>query len=128
MSELRFFTDEHVHKAVVEELRKRGVDVVRVEDMGWKGEDDLPLLEYAAAEGRSIVTGDDDFLAHHTRWQDEGQSHCGIFYILPRVRQRGKAAIGIIVNELWFYCEAVQEGAATTEQDIYNQVIYIGGR
>ena len=36
MSELRFFTDEHVHKAVVEELRKRGVDVVRVEDMGWK--------------------------------------------------------------------------------------------
>ena len=100
LAELRFFTDEHIHLAVVTQLRNRGVDVVRVEDLGWKSEDDVPLLEHAVHEGRALVTGDKHFAGHHSVWMAEGRQHFGIFYVLPEVRQRRKAAVGIIFNEL----------------------------
>jgi hypothetical protein len=128
LADLTFLTDEHIHKPIVNQLRERGVDIVRVEDLGWKGEADVPLLEYAAGEGRALVTGDDDFLAHHVTWQQAGRRHTGIFYVLPQVRQQRKAAVGIIFNELWFYWEAVRDGAASLEEDVYNQVIFITGR
>jgi len=45
---IRFYMDEHVHKAVVEGLRRRGVDVLRAQEAGLMSADDPKHLALAA--------------------------------------------------------------------------------
>lgn len=73
---LKFYTDEHVAKAVVSGLRQRGVDVVTLIDRGLLGADDERHLELAVAEKRVVFTQDADFLRLHA----SGNEHCGIVY------------------------------------------------
>ena len=80
-------------------------------------------LEFAASEGRVVITHDDDFLALHANWQAAGKTHAAIIFVQPRLR--GKANIGHLVNELLFYHLAVQESAASLD-DVQNQRIFIG--
>jgi hypothetical protein len=122
---LKFYTDSHIPKAAADQLRAKGVDVVRCQEVGMTDAKDRSHLEYAVREGRAVVTGDKHFLELHAEWQAAGRKHKGIFYVQPAVRHLKKAIIGIIVRELAFYHEVVTGGAATIEEDIYNQVIYI---
>lgn len=73
---LTFYMDEHVSKAVTEGLRRRGVDVVTVQELGLQGATDIQHLKRASQEGRLIVTQDADFLRLHAA----GESHGGIVY------------------------------------------------
>lgn len=68
--------DEHVPKAVTEGLRRRGVDVVTVQDLGLQAVDDRHQLERARQAGRVVFTQDADFLRLHA----DGLSHAGIVY------------------------------------------------
>jgi hypothetical protein len=68
--------DEHVAKSVTEGLRRRGVDVVTVQELGLHAADDQRHLERAVQEGRVVVTQDTDFLRLHAA----GVSHRGIVY------------------------------------------------
>jgi hypothetical protein len=68
--------DEHVPKAVVRGLRRRGVDVTTVADAGTLGAPDLEHVRFAHREGRTIFTQDDDFL----RLAASGEPHAGIVY------------------------------------------------
>lgn len=68
--------DEHVAKAVTEGLRRRGVDVVTVQELGLQAAEDQQHLQRAAQEGRVVVTQDADFLRLHAA----GAPHRGIVY------------------------------------------------
>jgi predicted nuclease of predicted toxin-antitoxin system len=57
--------DEHVAKAVTEGLRRRGVDVVTVQELGLQAAEDQQHLQRATQEGRVVVTQDTDFLRLH---------------------------------------------------------------
>ena len=48
MTRIRFFTDEHVSKAVVMGIRRRGVDVLTVPEAGTLGASDAEQLRRAA--------------------------------------------------------------------------------
>lgn len=61
---LKAFADEHVAFALVNALRTRGMDLVTVQDVGLRSEDDPPLLDFALREERIILTNDQDFLIH----------------------------------------------------------------
>lgn len=61
---LRAFADEHVAHALVNGLRTRGMDVVTVQDVGLRSEDDPPLLDYTYQHERILLTNDHDFLGH----------------------------------------------------------------
>jgi uncharacterized protein with PIN domain len=52
---IRFYTDEHVPRAVVGGLRQRGIDVLSVAEANMLGADDEALLAFALAEGRVIL-------------------------------------------------------------------------
>lgn len=54
---LKGYADEHVVLALVDALRRRGMDVVRVQDRGQGKADDAELLEEALADQlvRSII-------------------------------------------------------------------------
>lgn len=73
---VRFYTDEHVGRAVVNGLRQRGVDVLTVQEAGTLGASDEEHLARARTEGRVIFTQDDDFL----RLYAAEVEHAGIVY------------------------------------------------
>ncbi|HLG16106.1 MAG TPA: DUF5615 family PIN-like protein [Blastocatellia bacterium] len=74
--QIRFYTDEHVARAVVRGLRQRGVNVLTAREAGLLGASDERHLARALAEGRVIFTQDDDFL----RLNAAGAPHSGIVY------------------------------------------------
>jgi hypothetical protein len=57
---LRLVCDEHVHSGILRGLRRRvsDLDIVRVQDVGLAHTPDAQILEWAAREGRIIITCD----------------------------------------------------------------------
>lgn len=64
---IRFFLDEHIPSAIADGLRRRGIDVLRVQDGGLSGAADLTLLQFACDEKRVFVTRDADILVLHSQ-------------------------------------------------------------
>ena len=89
---IRFYTDEHVAKAVVRGLRQRGVDVRTVSEAGMLGASDQEHLALARKEGRVIFTQDDDFLRLHAA----GAEHAGIVYA-PQPTSIGEIIYGLML-------------------------------
>ncbi len=76
MANVRFYTDEHVSKAVSAGLRLHGIDVLTVPEAGMLGASDIEHLAFALANDRVIFTQDDDFL----RLAAMGHPHAGVVY------------------------------------------------
>lgn len=57
---IRLMADENFNMKIVRALRRRipELDVVRVQDVGLGGMDDPQILEWAAREGRVLLTHD----------------------------------------------------------------------
>ena len=119
-SPIRFYTDAHIAKAIAVQLQKRGVDVIRCEDVGMALVSDFEHLAYAAEHRRAVVTHDLGFTGHHRQWLEQGNHHAGIFLIT-----KDKDNIGMIVTHLAFWYEAINNGAATLEMDVYDQLIFL---
>jgi hypothetical protein len=73
---LALLCDEHIPYQMVEGLRRRGIDVVTVQQIGLRAALDEVILEMARQQGRVLYTNDTDFLRHHAA----GIHHAGIFY------------------------------------------------
>ena len=73
---IRFHLDEPVAGAVALGLRARSIDVTTARDVGLAGASDEEQLDFAAAEGRVLVTHDADFLRLHAA----GRRHAGIVF------------------------------------------------
>jgi predicted nuclease of predicted toxin-antitoxin system len=60
MSALKFLTDENFGSAILRGLLRRNpkIDIVRVQDHGLANTDDPLILEWAASQGRIILTHD----------------------------------------------------------------------
>src|SRR5258708_307525 len=82
--------DEHVPRVVTTGLRRRGVEVLTVQEAGLLGADDEQHLTVASQDGWVVFTQDADFLRLHAA----GYSHHGIVYA-PH-----QAGIGAIVRGL----------------------------
>lgn len=57
---LRFLADENFDNTIIRGLFRRNptLDIVRVQDVGLSGKDDPTVLEWAAQEGRILLTHD----------------------------------------------------------------------
>lgn len=55
---IRFAADENFHGAIVRGLVRRTIDVVRVQDIGLRGESDERILEWAVVAERVVLTHD----------------------------------------------------------------------
>lgn len=121
---LKFFTDEHISKALIEQLRRRGVDVLRCEDVGMKAAHDSELLAYAAEHGYTLLSMDDDVTKLHRQWAEAGRIHSGIFFA-PMVQFSGPQGIGPIVLFCAEWAELIGDDAAELESSIHNRLIYV---
>lgn len=55
MAKLKFYTDEHISKAVVKGLKTRGIDAESCVDLGMRTASDKEHLSFAKEERRVIV-------------------------------------------------------------------------
>src|SRR5574341_1828196 len=84
---LSLLCDEHIPFPVIEGLRRRGIDVTVVQQVGLGSSDDGAILEAAHQQGRIIYTRDADFLRLHAA----GVPHGGILYHHPDAYGYGEA-------------------------------------
>ena len=119
---LRVLADTHIARTIAVQLRRKGVDIVRLEEIP-----DLPnnctdaqILEYATEDSRAVLSLDDDFDALHTQWLLNGKSHAGIF----RGQAHLQGNIGVIVNMLMEYHELIISGAGSMD-DLKDQLVFI---
>lgn len=77
MAKIRYYTDEHISRAVINGLRQRGVDVLSVPEANAIGASDLEQLAFALTDNRVLLTCDTDFLGLDAA----GVNHAGIVYV-----------------------------------------------
>ena len=106
---IKFYTDEHVPRAVAKGLQRRGVDVLTVSKADMLGASDEEHLIRAQNENRVIFTQDDDFLRLHTAKKE----HSGIVYT-----HQGKA-IGEIISGLMLIYQVLNS------EDMQNHVEFL---
>jgi predicted nuclease of predicted toxin-antitoxin system len=81
LTRIRLLIDEDVSKGpqLAAALRRRGFEVMAVQEVGRMGLSDDELLDYAVAEGRAFLTFNiKDFVRYARKWYDAGREHPGI--------------------------------------------------
>jgi predicted nuclease of predicted toxin-antitoxin system len=113
---LRLMTDEDVHGDIVDGLRRGqpAVDMVRAQDVGLSHTPDPVILEWAAREGRVIVSLDKKTLAVDA-WN---RVRCGL-PMAGVVILRNVLTIGQAISELELIA------LAGNPEDLKDQVIYL---
>ena len=104
---LRFAADENFNGDIVRGLLRRNakLDIVRVQDVGLSGADDPSVLEWAADQGRIVVTHDISTLAKHAFDRvAAGHPMPGVFEV------RSVAPIGQAIDDLILLAECSTEG------------------
>lgn len=119
----KFYTDKHIPKAVTTQLRLRGVDIIRCEDVGLGDADDVTHLTFATGEERVVITRDTDFTRLHASLQAEGKYHARIMFCSSDIQ--GENAVGRIVKEVLMYHELIEGGAGSVEDDIANRLMFV---
>jgi hypothetical protein len=72
--------DVHVDKAIHDQLRLRGVDVLRAQDDSASELLDEELLQRATDLGRVVFTHDTRFKARAEDWQRQGKPFAGLAF------------------------------------------------
>jgi predicted nuclease of predicted toxin-antitoxin system len=104
---LKFLVDENFDNTIVRGLFRRNptLDMVRVQDVGLSGKDDPTILEWAAQEGRVLLTHD---VATITRYAydrvREGQPMPGVVEVTT------SALIGQVIEDLLLLAVCSREG------------------
>jgi hypothetical protein len=104
---LRLAADENFNGDIVRGLLRRNpnLDIVRVQDVGLSGADDPSVLQWAADQGRVIVTHDISTLAKHAFHRIEaGQPMPGVFEVTS------VTPVGRAIDDLILLAECSFEG------------------
>jgi predicted nuclease of predicted toxin-antitoxin system len=75
---LKFYIDENVDRAIALGLRRRGGDVLTVQEDGNAGIDDIAVLERAASLGRVVFSNDMDMVEEAVRRQRDSEPFLGV--------------------------------------------------
>ena len=104
---LRLAADENFNGDIVRGLLRRNpkLDIVRVQDVGLSGADDPSVLQWAADQGRVIVTHDISTLAKHAFDRiAAGEPMPGVFEV------KSVAPVGQAIDDLILLAECSVDG------------------
>ncbi|MCL5995122.1 MAG: DUF5615 family PIN-like protein [Chloroflexi bacterium] len=104
---LRLVIDENFHGAIVRGLllRRPDLDLVRIQDVGLSGLDDRQILEWAASEGRVLLTHDVSTMTKYAFERvNAGQAMPGVIEVSTDV------PIGRAIEDLLLIVECSIEG------------------
>lgn len=74
---MKFLADENIDLPAVKTLKRLGVNIISVHDIGMKGYEDEGILNYAKESERAVITQDTDFLKLHAK----NFEHAGIVFL-----------------------------------------------
>jgi hypothetical protein len=104
---LKFVTDENFNNTILRGLLRRNphLDIVRVQDVGLSGADDLTILDWAAQKNRLLLTHDVATITYYAYERvQSGKSMPGVFEVNRSV------AIGMAIDEILLLNECSVEG------------------
>jgi predicted nuclease of predicted toxin-antitoxin system len=104
---LKLLSDENFDNTIVRGLFRRNptLDIVRVQDVGLSGKADPTVLEWAAQEGRILLTHDVTTITHYAYDRvRQGQPMPGIIEIST------DAPIRRVIEDILVLVECSQEG------------------
>jgi hypothetical protein len=104
---MRLAADENLQFQIVRGLRRRSpwLDIVRVQDAGLIGADDPAVLDWAAGEGRILLTHDIATISHPAYQRVlAGLPMPGVFKIHPSL------PIAQVIEDLLLLIEGSEEG------------------
>jgi len=102
---LSLYIDENVAAAITQGLRRRGVDVLTVQEDGREAAPDPEVLDRAGELGRVVFTRDEDFLQVASRRQHAREAFPGVIYAHPL-----RASIGQCVRDLELLAGCLEPG------------------
>lgn len=108
------YMDVHAPQAVVEQLRRRQVEVITAVEDGARTWPDDALLERAREMGRLVFTQDIRFKALAEQWQAKGRPFAGLVFA-----HQLHATIGELVHDLELIAQA------TDPADWENQIVHL---
>lgn len=112
----RFLADEHIHPQLVLGLKRRApeADIVRVQDVGLRTLDDPTILQWAADEGRALITRDRKTIPTFAHQRvAAGKAMPGVFAL------RNNTTMAFAIDEL-----AMIAGASDADEWV-NRIIYV---
>jgi hypothetical protein len=104
---LRFAADENFNNDIVRGLlrRKPELDIVRIQDTGVSGRDDPSVLEWAAQEGRILLTHDVTTITRYAYERIQASKN------MPGVFEVGrKLSTGAVIEDILLLAEYSLEG------------------
>ena len=104
---IRLLADENFNNNILRALRRRNpeLDIERVQDVGLSGADDPSILEWAAGDGRVLLTHDVTTVTRYAYERAErGQSMPGVFAAAR------SASIASVLDDLLLLAECSLEG------------------
>lgn len=113
---LLLVSDENFNNDIVRGLlrRKPDLDILRVQDVGLRGADDPTILEWAAQEGRVVLTHDAATMADYAYQRVSGnQSMPGVIEVADDL------PLGTVIDDILFLAEYSEPG------EWEGQVIYL---
>jgi hypothetical protein len=112
VTDARYVVDEHVSKVIVFALRRVGVNVVTLAEVGRLGRDDAEQLAWAHANGAVVITHDEDYVAiAYARSGHRGVGYC------HQDKYRGRP--GDLIRRM------VQLHAELSAEDWANRVVFL---
>lgn len=98
---MKIALDHHYPRAVAEQLRVIGHDILAAVERGWEREDDESLLALCESEQRVLVTNNvSDFAVIVQRWTAQSRSHAGLIFTSDSSLPRTRGTIGAYVKLL----------------------------
>jgi hypothetical protein len=114
---LAFLMDHHIHSAITDGLRRRGIDVLTAFEDGRAKAGDEELLQRAAFLKRIFVSQDQDLLRLTAAWQRAGREFAGVAFGIQEDLDIGRTIE---------YLELIAH--AMSAEEIRNRVEYIPSR
>jgi len=104
---MRFLADENFNNQIIRGILRQNpeIDIVRVQDVGLSEADDPTVLEWAARQGRVVLTHDVTTMTNFAYERIEaGLSMPGVFEVSRRV------SVGLAIEELLLIAECSLQG------------------
>lgn len=97
---LSYYMDVHVHAAVTDGLRIRGIDVLTAQEDGSRRLSDAEIMTRATDLGRVLYSQDGDMLVEAAKRQRSGESFSGLVY-----SRRQEITVGRAIQDLHLIAE-----------------------
>lgn len=104
---LKLAADENFNNDILRGILRRNpdLDILRIQDVGLSGADDPTVLEWAAQEGRILVTHDVQTITRYAYERVEaGKTMPGVFEVSRRV------PVGTAIEDILLLAECSLEG------------------